>query len=252
LALNQYAGPMKNKLVREAVAYAVNKNAIVQILGGPSIAATTSQVVLPGNVGYVPGFNPFPDNKGTGNPTKAKALLKEAGYPKGVAVKLLYSTTDPGPEVGQALEASLDLAGFKVTLVPATQSQFYGTYLEAPSSSKADKWDIAPPGWIPDWFGNNGRSTIVPLLTNPGLGSNDFGGYNSAAVNADVSQALTATSAAASAADWAKANEQAMKDAALVPVNVQKWPIYHSTNLQGCNFVAEFLNCDPTQVWLSK
>jgi peptide/nickel transport system substrate-binding protein len=252
LALNQYAGPMKNKLVREAVAYGVNKNAIVQILGGPSIAATTSQVVLPGNVGCVPGFNPFPDNKGNGNPTKAKALLKEAGYPKGLAVKLLYSTTDPGPEVGQALEASLDLAGFKVTLVPATQSQFYGTYLEAPSSSKADKWDVAPPGWIPDWFGNNGRSTIVPLLTNPGLASNDFGGYTSAAVNADVNQALTATSAAASAADWAKANEQAMKDAALVPVNVQKWPIYHSTNLQGCNFVAEFLNCDPTQVWLSK
>jgi ABC-type transport system substrate-binding protein len=252
LALNQYAGVMKNKLVREAVAYAVNKNAIVQVLGGPSVAATTSQVVLPGNVGYVPGFNPFPDNNGTGNPTKAKALLKAAGFPNGVAVKLLFSTTDPGPLVGQALQASLQLAGFKVTLVPATQSQFYGTYLEAPSSSKADKWDIAPPGWIPDWFGNNGRSTIVPLLTAPGLGSNDFGGYTSAAMNAQVHQALTATTAAAAATAWAKANEQAMNDAALVPVNVQKWPIYHSSTLQGCNFVAEFLNCDPTNVWLSK
>ena len=252
LALNQYAGPMKNKLVREAVAYAVNKNAIVQILGGPSIAATTSQIVLPGNVGYAAGFNPFPDKNGAGNPTKAKQLLKEAGYPNGVAVKLLYSTTDPGPEVGQALEASLALAGFKVTLVPATQSQFYGTYLEAPSSSKADKWDIAPPGWIPDWFGDNGRSTIVPILTNPGLGSNDFGGYNSAVVNNYVHQALVATTLKASAAYWVKADEQAMKDAAVVPVNVQKWPIYHSSNLQGCNFVAEFLNCDPTQVWLSK
>ena len=252
LALNQYAGPMKNKLVREAVAYAVNKNAIVQILGGPAIAATTSQIVLPGNVGYAKGFNPFPDKNGAGDPAKAKQLLKEAGYPNGVAVKLLYSTTDPGPEVGQALQASLTLAGFKVTLVPATQSQFYGTYLEAPSSSQADKWDIAPPGWIPDWFGDNGRSTIVPILTSPGLGSNDFGGYNSPVVNAFVHQALVATTLKASAAYWVKADEQAMKDAAVVPVNVQKWPIYHSSNLQGCNLVAEFLNCDPTQVWLSK
>jgi len=252
LALNQYAGPMKNKLVREAVAYGVNKNAIVQILGGPSVAATTSQVVLPGNVGYVAGFNPFPDKNGNGNRAKAKSLLKAAGYPKGLAVKLLYSTTDPGPRVGQALEASLDLAGFKVTLVPATQSEFYGTYLTVPASSKSDKWDIAPPGWIPDWFGNNGRSTIVPLLTAPGLGSNDFGGYTSAALNADVHQALTAPTTAAAAVAWAKANEQGMKDAALVPVNVQKWPIYHSSKLQGCNFVAELLNCDPTNVWLSK
>ncbi len=42
LTLNQYAGPMKNKLVREAVAVAVNKNALVQLNGGTSIAKVTS------------------------------------------------------------------------------------------------------------------------------------------------------------------------------------------------------------------
>jgi peptide/nickel transport system substrate-binding protein len=252
LALNQYHGPMTNKLVREAVAYAVNKNAIVQILGGPAIAATTSQVVLPGSVGYVKGFNPFPDKNGAGDPAKAKALLKQAGYPNGVAIKLLYSTTDPGPRVGQSLQASLELAGFKVTLVPATQSDFYGKYLTQPSSAKSDLWDVAPPGWIPDWFGNNGRSTVVPLLTAPGLGSNDFGGYSSAALNADVTQALKATTPAAVSAGWAKANEQAVKDVAIVPVNVQKWPVYHSSNLKGCSFFWYSLNCDLPNVWLSK
>ena len=252
LALNQYHGPMTKKLVREAVAYAVNKNAIVQILGGPAVAATTSQVVLPGSVGYVPGFNPFPNKNGAGNPAKAKALLKAAGYPKGVAVKLLYSTTDPGPRVGQSLQASLQLAGFKVTLVPATQSDFYGKFLTVPASAKSGAWDIAPPGWIPDWFGNNGRSTIVPLLTAPGPGSNDFGGYSSKTLQAYVNQALTATTPAAASAAWAKANQQAVKDVAIVPVNVQKWPIYHSSQLQGCSFFWYSLNCDLPNVWLSK
>ena len=60
LALNQYAGPMKNKLVRQAANYAVNKNAIVQIYGGPTIAAPANQVVLPGNVGYIKNYNPYP------------------------------------------------------------------------------------------------------------------------------------------------------------------------------------------------
>ena len=252
LSLNQYHGPMTNKLVREAVAYAVNKNAIVQILGGPAIAATTSQVVLPGSVGYVKGFNPFPDKNGAGDAAKAKALLKKAGYPNGVAIKLLYSTTDPGPRVGQSLQASLQLAGFKVTLVPATQSDFYGKYLTQPTSAKNGLWDVAPPGWIPDWFGNNGRSTIVPLLTAPGLGSNDFGGYSSTALNSDVAQALKATTPAAVSAAWAKANQQAVKDVAIVPVNIQKWPVYHSSSLKGCDFFWYSLNCDLPNVWLSK
>ena len=70
--------------------------------------------------------------------------------------------------MAQSLQSSLNAGGFKVTLVPSTQSDFYGKYLTQPSTAKRDVWDVAPPGWIPDWFGNNGRSTIQPLFTQPG------------------------------------------------------------------------------------
>lgn len=250
LALNQYAGPMRNKLVRDAVAYAADKNAIVQILGGPSIAATTSQLVLPGNVGYAPGFNPFPDNGGNGDPAKARELLAQAGYPHGLKVKMLYSTTAPQPREAQALQSSLDAAGFQVTLVPATQADFYGKYLTIPASGQAGSWDIATPGWFPDWFGNDGRSTIEPLVTDPGPASNDFGGYVSTAVDGTVARALAAPATSAAAQYWAQADEQAMSDAAIVPVNIQKWPIYHSSRVRGCTFFANVLNCDPANIWL--
>jgi len=250
LTLNQYAGPFTNKLVREAVAYGVNKNAIVQILGGKSIASTTSQLVLPGNVGYIPNYNPFPDNNGAGDPAKAKQLLAQAGK-TGVTLKLLYSTTDPAPRVAQALQSSLDAAGFHVQLVPVTQSDFYGKYLTVPATAKRDVWDLAAPGWIPDWFGNNGRSTIVPLLTQPGLGSNDFGGYTSTTVDSYINAALSAPNATVAAQNWQKADSAAMQDVANVPVNVQKWPIFHSARVHGCNFFWFGLNCDPTNVWLS-
>ena len=250
LTLNQYAGPLKNKLVREAVAYAVNKNAIVQILGGKAVGSTTSQLVLPGNVGYIPNFNPFPDNNGSGDPAKAKQLLAQAGK-SGVTLKLLYSTTDPMPRVAQSLQASLDAAGFHVKLISATQSDFYGKYLESPPTAKGDVWDLAPPGWIPDWFGNNGRSTLVPLLTQPGTGSNDFDGYTSPVVEKDIANALSAPSTGAATTDWQAADTAAMKDVAVVPINVQKWPIFHSAAVHGCNFFWFGLNCDPTNVWLS-
>jgi ABC-type transport system substrate-binding protein len=250
LALNQYAGPFKNKLVRQAVAYAVNKNAIVQILGGKTIASTTSQLVLPGNVGYIPNFNPYPDDNGNGDPAKAKKLLAQA-HQTGATIKLLYSTTDPAPKIAQSLQNSLQAGGFKVKLVPATQSDFYGKYLEAPPTAKRDVWDLAAAGWIPDWFGNNGRSTIVPLLTQPGPGSNDFGGYTSPKVESFIKAALTAPNASAAAQGWQKADAAAMEDAANVPINVQKWPIFHSSRVHGCNFFWFGLNCDPTNVWLS-
>jgi peptide/nickel transport system substrate-binding protein len=250
LALNQYAGPMKNKLVRQAVEYAVDKNAVVQIYGGPRIAAPATQVILPGSVGFIPSFDLYSSNDGGGDPAKAKELLAKAGYPNGLGIKLLYSTTDPAPRVAQSLQASLGKAGFKVKLIPATQPDFYGKYMLNPSAAKRDVWDIAPPGWIPDWFGNNGRSVIQPLFTNPGNGSSDFGGYDSPVTNALVDKALTASSPAQAASYWKRANAQVLKDAAAVPVQTQKWPLFHSSRVHGCEFWILDLNCDPTNVWL--
>ena len=188
LPLNQYAGPMKNKLVRQAVNYAVDKNAVVQIFGGRRIAAAANQVVLPGNVGYIPDFNPYPNRNGSGDAAKAKALLSQAGYPNGLDVKLLYQTLEPFPRVAQSLQASLERAGFRVKLIPATTSDFYGKYMLVPSAAQRGVWDIATAGWIPDWFGNNGRSVIQPLFTKPGPGSSDFGGYNSPVTTASSSR----------------------------------------------------------------
>jgi hypothetical protein len=41
-----------------------------------------------------------------------------------------------------------------------------------------------------------------------------------------------------------------MKDAATVPVEIQKETAYHSSRVQGCQFFFWDLNCDPTNVWL--
>lgn len=250
LPLNEYAGPFKNKLVRQAAEYAVNKNAIVQIYGGPKIAAPANQVVLPGNVGYIKNYNPYPNNNGNGDPAKSKAMLKKAGFPNGVRIKLLYQTTDPSPRVAQSLQDSLQAGGFKVKLVPATASDFYGKYMLVTSTAQKEAWDTAVPGWIPDWFGNNGRSVIQPLFTHPGPGSSDYSGYNSPVANKLVNNALTAETPAAAAPAWQKANAQIMRDAAVVPVEFQKFTAYHSSRVQNCMFWFFDINCDPTNVWL--
>jgi peptide/nickel transport system substrate-binding protein len=79
--------PWNNKLVRQAVCYAINRDAIVKnILRGQAIRL--DGVVGPGQYGYDPNAGeryPF-------DPEKAKALLKEAGFPDGIDVDLYTST----------------------------------------------------------------------------------------------------------------------------------------------------------------
>jgi peptide/nickel transport system substrate-binding protein len=250
LVLNRYKGVMQKPLVRQAVATAVNKQAIVQITGGPKISQISNQMALPGNVGYAKGFNAFPANTGTGNPAASKALLKKAGYPNGVSIKLLAPTNDPAPRLAQAIQSSLNAGGFKVTIVPVTQSDFYGKYLYPAGPAKQGEWDLAMPGWVPDWFGNNGRSVLQALFTSPGAGSSDYGNYNSPTTNKLIASALTAKAPAAAAKLWTQANEQIQKDVGVVSLNASKGVIYNSSRVQGCSFFVYTFTCDPTNIWL--
>ena len=75
-------GPLQNKLVRQAINYAVDVDAIQQaLLGG---MGTRIALTLPTSAfGYNSSWSPYPYD-----PEKAKALLAQAGYPKGFTVKL--------------------------------------------------------------------------------------------------------------------------------------------------------------------
>jgi hypothetical protein len=72
------------------------------------------------------GGGPYPDNNGNDDPAKAVALLKQAGYPHGVSIKLLYSTLAPMPQLAQSLQSSLSAGAFHVSLVPVPQVVFFG------------------------------------------------------------------------------------------------------------------------------
>ncbi|MDI6025648.1 ABC transporter substrate-binding protein [Corticibacterium sp. UT-5YL-CI-8] len=74
--------PLQNKLVRQAINYAVDVDAIQQaLLGG---LGTRVALTLPTNAfGYDKAWQPYPYD-----PEKAKSLLAEAGYPDGFTIAL--------------------------------------------------------------------------------------------------------------------------------------------------------------------
>ncbi|MGC8628344.1 MAG: ABC transporter substrate-binding protein, partial [Acidimicrobiales bacterium] len=247
-------GALKNLKVRQAVEYAINKYADSQAYGGSVISGILNQAVPPGSVGYIPGYDPYPDNNGLGNPAKAKQLLAEAGYKPGqITLNLIYRTNTVHPEIAQNDQASLQAAGFKVRLVPVNSSGgYYSQYLENPTASKNGVWDIAEPGWIPDWMGLNGRSVIEPLFDGRTYGPNtvDYGDYNGPIVNKYIDLAESAQTQAAATKYWQDAAVQVMKDAAIVPIGAQKTAVYHNSRVQNAVFWWVAQNYDPTNVWL--
>ncbi|HUC36441.1 MAG TPA: ABC transporter substrate-binding protein [Acidimicrobiales bacterium] len=248
-------GALSKLPVRQALEYAINKYADSQVYGGSAVSGVLDQMIPSGSVGYVSGYDPYPSPNGQGDPTKAKQLLASAGYSPGqITLKLIYRTNTVHPQIAQTDQAALQAAGFNVQLIPVTPANtIYTSYLENPTASKNGSWDIAEPGWIPDWLGNNGRSVIEPLFDGRTYGPNtqDYGDYNSTTVNSDIDHALAATTTAQATSYWQAAAKQIMADAAVVPVGAQKVAEYHSSRVHNCEFWWPGENCDITNVWLS-
>jgi peptide/nickel transport system substrate-binding protein len=84
--MNLHTGPTANVLVRQAINYAVDMNAIIKAIFNGR-ATPQVGINLPGFVGYQGSqLHPF-----TYDPTKAKQLLTQAGYPKGFSTDLWYT-----------------------------------------------------------------------------------------------------------------------------------------------------------------
>jgi ABC-type transport system substrate-binding protein len=246
-------GKATSKLgVRQALEYAVDKAAIEQVNGGTILNKPLSQIITPGNVGYEE-FDLYPTPGNFGDPAKAKSLLAAAGYPNGIKLKLIYDNVDPDPQIAQTLQADLAKAGITLELQQVPQDDLYGEYLAEPSDAQRGVWDLALVDWGPDWFGNNGRTTVQPLLEGStyGPGSSDYGDYNSAAENTLINEALGATSQSAAAGYWHLADVQAMKDAALIPIDVHDHAIFASSAVHNL-FIDPYSRVgDVTNVWLS-
>jgi peptide/nickel transport system substrate-binding protein len=118
IGFNRHSNPeFKDRRVRLAVAYAVDRDAIARkILGGVCDVAT--QAFSPSTFGYEPSIDAIPYD-----PEKAKALLSEAGIKPGHKVDMSIHTQSFGsqpsaPEVLEAIAGYLEAVGFKINRIP--------------------------------------------------------------------------------------------------------------------------------------
>ncbi|MFD0914892.1 ABC transporter substrate-binding protein [Pseudahrensia aquimaris] len=172
--------PFKDVRVRQAVAHAVNVDAIIQtIMRGA--AQPASQLVSPAMRGYSEdlGTRPAVDLE------KAKSLLTEAGYPNGFSFGLKCPNDRylNDEAVCQAVVSMLAQVGIKSEL-DAMPVRTYWPEL------RADNFDMYLLGWSPGTF--DAEHPIRFLAHTPDsekkLGSWNFGDYSNAEIDAMLPQ----------------------------------------------------------------
>ena len=157
---------------RQAVNYAIDRDALVKIAGGKLVTSPWSQILSANLLGDQP-----PDVY-TYDPEKAKELVKAAGI-EGAEVILVHATDPPGPEAAASQKENLEAAGFKVKLKGLSSDVVYG-FLADPKSD----WNLAGAGWAQDY--PDAITYYGPLLL-CGAGSN-YGQWCDEAFDAKVKE----------------------------------------------------------------
>jgi peptide/nickel transport system substrate-binding protein len=244
--------------VRRAIEYGVNKVGVQKAFGGSAVAPILNSVIPPGNLGHFSG-NPYPDRGGHGSPARCRTWLAKAGFRHGLKLRYMYINDALDSMVFAQMQASLNRCGIHLIGVPEPGSVFFIDLSNAPVNNLPGTWDLASAGWIPDWFGNSGRSLVDPLFrTHCVIGTNNYGCYNSRLVDSLMTAAETATTPKAAATFWLRANAQIMKDAAIVPLVAGQNPIYASPRVHeaglahGVVYLPVIGGPDITNVWIKK
>ncbi|MEE1804406.1 ABC transporter substrate-binding protein [Streptomyces sp. NPDC101062] len=217
LAFNPKVKPFDNPKVRQAISYAINRTSVINAAGGSALAepATT---FLPEQkaFGYTP-YDHFPAGK-TGDPAKAKELLKEAGFPNGLTISLTHSTAqnrETSPEVATAVQEGLKKAGITVKLVG----------LE-PNAFNEARWSVKDgPGfflsrWGADW--PSGGPFLAPIFDGRQIvkdGSNfNHAQFDDASVNKEIDEINKLTDLSAAAKRWGALDKKIGEQALDVPL----------------------------------
>ncbi len=152
-SFNTKVAPLDNVKVRQALAYAVDRKAIVETVTKAGQMPAHSMIPgtdydADGNVFNVKsGFHGFKED-GTADVEKAKALLAEAGYPDGAgfpSFELLYNTSEGHKAIAEAIqEMWKQNLGINVTLANQEWAVFQDTRTN-------HDFQIARGGWIGDY-----------------------------------------------------------------------------------------------------
>src|SRR5262249_28130774 len=127
MKFNNLRPPFQGNIrLRQALNYAVDRQAIIGSVLSGLATESACQVMTPGYFGFNPDLRPYPYD-----PARAGQLLREAGFPNGLEIQLevpaggIYLLAE---EISQAVAAQLEEVGVRVRIVEVEYARWLVRY----------------------------------------------------------------------------------------------------------------------------
>ncbi|WP_034941310.1 glutathione ABC transporter substrate-binding protein GsiB [Erwinia mallotivora] len=225
LSINVTQKPFDNVKVREALNYAINRQALVKVAFAGY--ATPATGVVPQAIQYSQSY-PAAEY----NPAKARQLLKEAGFPNGFTTTLWSSHNhSTAQKVLQFTQQQLAQVGIKATVTAMDAGQ-----RSAEVEGKGQK-ESGVRLFYTGWSASTGEANwaLTPLFATqswpPTIFNTAF--YSNPQVDNDLADALKTTDSAKKAALYKDAQDKIWQDKPWVPLVVEKLVSARTKSLSG-------------------
>jgi peptide/nickel transport system substrate-binding protein len=147
-AMNTNLAPFDNVKARQAVNYAIDRNALVKLFGGKNLAQPSCQVLppdFPGHADYCP-YTQAPDKKWSQpDLEKARALVQESGT-AGQPVTIIAEDTAISRALGTYMQSVLNNLGYKAEM-KALSTDVQWQYI----SNSSNKMQMGITAWYQDY-----------------------------------------------------------------------------------------------------
>ncbi|AUX92911.1 glutathione ABC transporter substrate-binding protein GsiB [Mixta gaviniae] len=225
ISLNVTQKPFDNPKVREAINYAINRQALSKVAFAGY--ATPATGIVPPSIAYAQSYPAIEYN-----PAKARELLKEAGYPNGFSTTLWSSHNhSTAQKVLQFTQQQLAQVGIKVKVTAMDAGQ-----RAAEVEGKGQK-ESGVRMFYTGWSASTGEAdwALTPLFATaswpPTIFNTAF--YSNKQVDNDLGDALKTTDTAKKAQLYKDAQDRIWNDRPWVPLVVEKLVSANTKSLTG-------------------
>lgn len=239
VALNTSKAPFNNLDVRKAVAYVLDRNAMRLTRGGAVDGAIATHFIDPsfGDQGFDQSggtsFDPFPSPDFSGDVTKGKELMKDAGFANGMytgpQVTMVADNTPPGSDTAKVIAADLAKIGIDAKIISVTHATMYTKYCNVPKNEP----NICPNvGWLPDF--HEPQTILDPTFNGKNIlpsNNSNWPLLNDPTLNAAMDQGEKTLDPETRYEQWGKIDGQVVETAAAVPWLWENFPTLFSSRV---------------------
>ena len=226
--------------IRKALNYAVDKDAVLKVLGGTAAGSIATTLMSPTTAGFQ-AYDAF-NAPVSGDPAKVRELLGG----KSPELVLAHANSELRTQQAEALRKNLTDMGFKIVMKSIDSSSYYDQI-----GRKDNPYDIYISGWGSDW--PTGSTIIPPLYDGREIvaeGNNNTSYLNDPGVNAEIDR-IRKLPAAGQDAAWMALDQKILRELApVVPCYYDASYVLRGSKVGNAFLSDAFGNVQPNTIYV--